>query len=134
MNITATIDSIGETITFDSGFTKREFVVKYATNPQYPQFVKVEVVKDMCNALNAYQVGQDVDIYLDIQGRKWTGADGVEKVFNTLRVWKINPVMPAQNNTPAMPPQQNTPPPAPQPQLPGAPPQPQQSAVDGIPF
>ena len=42
--ITGVIKLINPTQTFDSGFQKREFVV--TTKEQYPQDIKIEVVKD----------------------------------------------------------------------------------------
>ena len=74
--------------TFDSGFTKREVVV--TTDDQYPQNIAVEFMKDKCALLDAYKVGQDVKISINLGGREWINPDGVAKYFNSITGWKID--------------------------------------------
>ena len=50
---------IGETQSFPSGFSKREFVVTTAAD-KYPQDLKFEVVKDKCTILDSFELEQDV--------------------------------------------------------------------------
>jgi hypothetical protein len=71
------IKLINPTETFGSGFTKREFVI--TTNEQYPQDVKFEVVKDKCSSLDAYQVGQEIDVHFNVRGNDYV----------SLQAWKI---------------------------------------------
>lgn len=73
---------IGETQTFPSGFTKREFVV--TTAEKYPQDLKFEVVKDRCALVDPFEVGQDVTVNFDIRGNEYNG-----KYFVNLSAWKI---------------------------------------------
>jgi single-strand DNA-binding protein len=68
--------------TFGSGFEKREFVI--TTNEQYPQDVKFEVVKDKCSSLDAYQVGQEIDVHFNVRGNEYQG-----KYYVSLQAWKI---------------------------------------------
>ena len=76
------IKLINPTQTFDSGFTKREFVI--TTSEQYPQDVKFEVVKDKCDTLDKYKVGQEVTVHLNIRGNEYNG-----KYYVSLQAWKI---------------------------------------------
>jgi hypothetical protein len=53
--------------------------------------------------LDSLQVGQEVDVHLNIRGRSWTNPQGETKYFNTLEAWKIevlgaNPNMQPQHN------------------------------------
>ena len=77
------IKVINQTQTFPSGFTKREFVVTTA-HDKFPQDLKFEVVKDKCSMLDAFEVGQDVQISFDIRGNEYNG-----KYFVNLSCWKI---------------------------------------------
>lgn len=77
------IKVINETQSFASGFTKREFVVTTA-HDKYPQDLKFEIVKDKCSLLDAFEVGQDVQVSFDIRGNEYNG-----KYFVNLSCWKI---------------------------------------------
>ncbi|MGL5017516.1 MAG: DUF3127 domain-containing protein [Luteolibacter sp.] len=74
---------IGDTQSFPSGFTKREFVVTTAAD-KYPQDLKFEVVKDKCPLLDPFELGQDVQVNFDIRGNEYNG-----KYFVNLACWKI---------------------------------------------
>lgn len=74
---------IGETQSFSSGFTKREFVVTTAAD-KYPQDLKFEVVKDKCPLLDPLEIGQDVQVSFDIRGNEYNG-----KYYVNLACWKI---------------------------------------------
>jgi hypothetical protein len=77
------IKVINETQSFASGFTKREFVVT-TEHDKFPQDLKFEVVKDKCSLLDAFEVGQDVQVNFDIRGNEYNG-----KYFVNLSAWKI---------------------------------------------
>jgi Domain of unknown function (DUF3127) len=74
---------IGETQSFSSGFTKREFVVTTAAD-KYPQDLKFEVVKDKCPLLDPFEIGQEVQVSFDIRGNEYNG-----KYYVNLACWKI---------------------------------------------
>jgi len=80
--ITGVIKLINPTDTFPSGFKKREFVV--TTKEQYPQDIKIEVVKEKCAVLDGYKVGQGVVVDLNIRGNEFGG-----KYYVSLQAWKI---------------------------------------------
>ena len=74
---------IGDTQTFPSGFSKREFVVTTA-HDKYPQDIKFDMVKDKCPLLDGFDLGQDVQVSFDIRGREYNG-----KYFVDLSCWKL---------------------------------------------
>lgn len=80
--ITGVIKLINPTQTFDSGFQKREFVV--TTKEQYPQDIKLEVVKEKCAVLDGYKVGQSVAVDFNIRGSNYK-----DKYYVSLQAWKI---------------------------------------------
>jgi len=82
MQVEGNIKLIGETVTFDSGFTKRQVVV--TTNDQYPQEIAVDFVKDNVNALDSFAVGQDVIVSVNLRGNEYNG-----NYYVSLNGWKI---------------------------------------------
>jgi len=80
--LTGTILIICDTQTFDSGFSKREFVLK--TDGEYPQEVKMEAVIKTCDLLDKYRVGQRVSVQYNVRGNEYKG-----KYFVNLQAWKI---------------------------------------------
>jgi len=91
------IDSIEDTVTFDSGFSKREFVVE-TVSEKYPQFVKLQVVKDKCDGLDEYQSGDMVKVKFNLSGRKGKEGTAYEgKVFNNNECWALDKVAVSQD-------------------------------------
>ena len=89
MEIKGTIKKISETVQISERFRKREFVVEYASNPDYPQPLQFEMVQDRCELLDSFQEGQLVEISFDLRGREWTNPQGEVKYFNSLQAWKL---------------------------------------------
>jgi len=77
------IKLINDTQTFDSGFSKREFVI--TTEDKYPQDVKFEVVKDGCEKLDDYGVGDNVNVFFNIRGNEYK-----DKYYVNLQCWKMD--------------------------------------------
>jgi hypothetical protein len=88
MEISVKIHSIGVTQNVNDTFSKREFIVE--TQEDYKQYLLLQVIKDKCAVLDAYKVGDMVDVSLNLKGRLWTNPQGEEKCFNTLECWKIS--------------------------------------------
>lgn len=78
-----TIKLINDTQTFPSGFTKREFVIT-TEHDKYPQDLKFEVVKDRCDMLDQFSVGQKVQLNFDIRGNEYK-----DRYYVNLACWKI---------------------------------------------
>ena len=78
-----TIKLINETQTFPSGFSKREFVIT-TEHDKYPQDLKFEVVKDRCDMLDQFEVGQKVQLNFDIRGNEYK-----DRYYVNLSCWKI---------------------------------------------
>jgi len=84
-------------------FRKRELVVTIEESTPYPQPIMIQVTQDKCEALNPFDVDDEVKIQFNLRGRKWEGPQGT-KFFNTIEAWRIELVKkgsgtPQQNNT-----------------------------------
>ncbi len=89
MEIKAKMLEIFEIKQITDTFRKREFVVEYAENPQYPEFLKFELIQDKCDILDKFSIGQEVEVHFNLKGRKWTDPQGEVKYFNNLQAWRI---------------------------------------------
>jgi hypothetical protein len=85
---------------------KRELIVEYIENPQYPEYIKFEAIQDRCALLDNVKAGDDVEVFFNLRGRPWTDRNGKKTYFNTLQLWRINVL----TNTGAAPAPQYAPP------------------------
>ena len=108
MEIKGTIKKISATVQISERFRKREFVVEYASNPDYPQPLQFEMVQDRCELLDPFQEGQQVEISFDLRGREWTNPQGQVKYFNSLQAWKLVAENHSVESPPPKPIQQNS--------------------------
>ena len=105
MEVQGKIKVIGETQTFGTnGFRKREVVV--TTEEHYPQHIMIEFIQDKTELLDAYQVGQQVKININLRGREWVNPQGETKYFNSIQGWRIENVQQdaSNGNVPPVPP------------------------------
>lgn len=70
-------------------FKKREFVVEYAENPQYPEYLKFELIQANCQQLDDFNEGDSMTISFNLKGRKWNDPKGGVKYFNSLQAWRL---------------------------------------------
>lgn len=90
MNVKGKIVELFDTVQVKETFKKREFVLEHAENPQYPEFVKFELIQDKCELLDNNKVGDEVEVHFNLKGRKWVDPKGETKYFNSLHAWKID--------------------------------------------
>lgn len=77
--------------TFPSGFQKQEFVI--TTPGDYPQDLKMELMKDNCSKIDAFKVGDAVNVGLDLRGNEYNG-----KYYVNLICWRISPSQSVEGN------------------------------------
>lgn len=98
--LTGTVKTLMEPMKFDSGFTKREFVVT-TDGDKYPQDIRLECVKDRCALLNGVEPGQRVTVSFDLRGNEYKGRH-----FVSLSAWKVEvarePSAPDSNSAPPL--------------------------------
>jgi hypothetical protein len=84
VSITGTIKVMGKTQQISEKFSKREVVITEAGG-QYPQHIPVEFTQDGCSLLDGFNQGDEVTVSCFVNGREWTGKDGVTKHFLSLK-------------------------------------------------
>ena len=90
MEITAKVHEVGQTQQVTDTFKKRDLVVEYAENPQYPEFIKFEANQDRVSIFDGLTAGQEVTVSFNLRGRPWTNKDGVTTYFNSLVAWRVS--------------------------------------------
>ncbi len=104
--ITGKIIQIFNTNQVSATFRKREFVIE-VVDGTYSETIKLEMIQDNCEKLDAFQVGMAVNVEYNLKGRSWTDPKTQEvKYFNTIQAWKVE----AQNDYPHQAPQETPPP------------------------
>lgn len=84
LKLSGTIKLINDIQTFDSGFVKREFVL--TTSENYPQDVKIELVKETATNFKKYnKVGDVVDVLFNVRGNEYNG-----KYYVNLQAWRVS--------------------------------------------
>ena len=102
MEIIGKIKWIDETKEYGTkGFRKREVVI--TTEEQYPQNILVEFVQDKCDLLNAFQIGKQAKVSINLRGREWTNPEGQVKYFNSIQGWRIEEISEQIQEKPPMP-------------------------------
>ncbi|GAB4409580.1 MAG: DUF3127 domain-containing protein [Bacteroidia bacterium] len=81
-----------ETVTVSERFRKREFVLEYADNPMYPQYLLFQLVQEKCDLLDSYAVGSEMSVDFNLRGRRWDSPQGETKYFNSLEAWRLSAV------------------------------------------
>lgn len=72
-------------------FRKREFVLT-DNSPSYPQTILFQLTQDRCNLIDHINVGDEITVHFQIRGREWRSPQGEIKWFNSLDVFKVEPL------------------------------------------
>ncbi len=90
MDIKGKVHEVSDVMNVTDTFRKRELVIEFAENPQYPEYVKFEAIQDRVSLMDPLKVGDDVEVFFNLKGRAWTDKTGKKQYFNTLQIWKVN--------------------------------------------
>jgi hypothetical protein len=90
MDIKGKVHEISPVTNVTETFKKRELILEYAENPQYPEYIKFEALQDKVTIFDTVKVGDQVEVFFNLRGRPWTDRNGKTSYFNTLVAWRIN--------------------------------------------
>ena len=94
LKISGKLKLLFETQSWDSGFSKREFVI--TTQEQYPQDVKFECIKDKISMLDGLNPGDDLTVSFNVRGNEYN-----DKYYVNLQAWRIEASATQENTPPA---------------------------------
>lgn len=75
---------------------KREFVLVFAENPNYPQYLKFDLFNDKCGIVEGYLPGERVDVSFNLRGREWVNPRGEKVYITSLEAWRLTRPGPAK--------------------------------------
>ncbi len=116
MEIRGKVHEIGATQQVTDTFKKRDLIVLYAENPQFPEYIRFEATQDRTSIFDNLEIGDEVEVSFNLRGRPWTNREGVTTYFNSLVAWRVSkvvttPVAPGQPGAAAVPAPADIPPP-----------------------
>jgi hypothetical protein len=88
MKITGTLKVKKDTQVVSEQFSKREFVVT-VVDGAFSNDILIQLTKDKCALIDAFNIGDMLEVEINLSGKCWINPEGVEKYFNTLNAWKI---------------------------------------------
>ncbi|MDO4528149.1 MAG: DUF3127 domain-containing protein [bacterium] len=84
--IEGTLVEVMETMTFASGFTKREFILR-EEDDRYPQDIKMTLTRNQCSLIDAFKKGDQLRVTFSLRGNKWQ-----DRYFTDLQAFKVERV------------------------------------------
>ncbi|HEY9195844.1 MAG TPA: DUF3127 domain-containing protein [Mucilaginibacter sp.] len=90
MEVKGKVHEVSPTQQVTESLKKRELILEYVENPQYPEYLKFEAIQDRCALMDNVKIGDDVEVFFNLKGRPWTDKTGKKSYFNSLQLWKIN--------------------------------------------
>ena len=88
MKVTGTLKVKKDTQVVSEQFSKREFVLT-VVDGSFSNDILIQLTKDKCNLLNAFSIGDILEVEINLSGKCWLNPQGEEKYFNSLNGWKI---------------------------------------------
>ncbi|MDC0390803.1 DUF3127 domain-containing protein [Candidatus Thioglobus sp.] len=95
-SVKGTIKRITQESTY--GKTRKKSLI-LTTEEKFSQTLEVEFLNDKINLIEGYDVGEQVEIPVNIRGREWTSPKGELKYFMSLSGWKIDRTVGLTNAT-----------------------------------
>src|SRR5699024_835123 len=93
MEIRGTVHEIGKVQQVTDTFQKRDLIVKYEENPQYPEYLKFEATKERVQIFEVLNVVEAVVAHVMFRGIAWTTNDGVVAFVIVFVAWRVDKVV-----------------------------------------
>jgi hypothetical protein len=90
MKVTGKIHFVGALRVVSEKFKSKDVVI--LTADKYPQFMTVQFTQDKTELITENNIGEQVEISINLRGREWKSPTGEIKYFNTIEGWQINAV------------------------------------------
>ena len=90
MKVTGKIHNVGALRVVSEKFKSKDVVL--LTEDKFPQYITIQFTQDKTDLITQNNVGEQVEVSINLRGRKWESPQGEIKYFNTIEGWKINAV------------------------------------------
>ena len=65
------------------------FIILSSLLIKFSEYIKVELIQDKVSLLDSLNVGDEINVLINIKGRKWEDKEGNIRYFNSIQGWKI---------------------------------------------
>ncbi len=96
MKVTGKIHNVGALRTVSEKFKSKDVVL--LTEDKFPQYITIQFTQEKTNMISEENIGENVEVSINLRGRKWESPQGEIKYFNTIEGWQINAVQSAVEN------------------------------------
>jgi hypothetical protein len=90
MKVTGKIHNVGALRVVSEKFKSKDVVL--LTDEKFPQYITIQFTQEKTDLVNPEDVGQQVEVSINLRGREWKSPTGEIKYFNTIEGWQINSV------------------------------------------
>lgn len=95
MQVIGKLEEVHDVVKRTETFSVREFVLEISSpTSQYSEHVLFQLTNNRTTLVDSFQLGQEIVVDFDLQGRKWTNPEGRVVFFNRLNAWRISPYAP----------------------------------------
>ena len=88
MKVTGKIHNVGALRVVSEKFKSKDVVL--LTDEKFPQYISIQFTQDKTELITQNDVGQQVEVSINLRGRRWESPQGEIKYFNTIEGWQIN--------------------------------------------
>ena len=89
MKITGTLKIKKDTQVVSESFSKREFVLT-VVDGAFSNDILIQLTKDKVTLINDVNIGDMLEVEVNLKGKEWTSPSGEVKYFNTIEAWKLS--------------------------------------------
>ena len=90
MKVTGKIHNVGTLRVVSEKFKSKDVVL--LTDEKFPQYITIQFTQDKTDLITQNDIGQQVEVSINLRGREWKSPQGEIKYFNTIEGWQINAV------------------------------------------
>ena len=91
MKITGTLKVKKDTQVVSEQFSKREFVLT-VVDGAFSNDILIQLTKDKVTLINDINIGDMLEVEVNLNGKCWVNPQGEEKYFNSLSAWKVSKI------------------------------------------
>jgi len=91
VNITGTLKVKKDTQVVSEAFSKREFVLT-VVDGAFSNDILIQLTKDKVTLINDINIGDLLEVEVNLKGKEWTSPSGEVKYFNSIECWKLSKI------------------------------------------
>ena len=90
MKVTGKIHNVGALRVVSEKFKSKDVVL--LTDEKFPQYITIQFTQEKTNIISEANLGENVEVSINLRGREWKSPTGEIKYFNTIEGWQVNAV------------------------------------------